>query len=94
MPRSTYTFATLPISPAAYTEIATRLRDAGYDHAFTEADGQEAIDMHGIALTTLPKPTAVDPIDEALGDFETAPAQSPEVKPTCRLDDGPCESCQ
>ncbi len=42
-----------------------------------------------------PKPTpSLDPVDEALGDFPTAPVQSPEVKPTCRLDDGPCESCQ
>jgi hypothetical protein len=43
----TYTFVTMEISKAAYEEIAAKMRDAGYDHAFDE-DGE--IDMHGIAL--------------------------------------------
>jgi len=46
--RSTYTFAELEVSPAAYDEIAKKLRDADYGHAFS-ADG--TIDMHGIGLT-------------------------------------------
>ena len=43
----TYTYAVLEVSKAAYDEIAAKLRDAGYDHAFTD-EGE--IDMHGIAL--------------------------------------------
>jgi len=42
-----HTYALLEVSPAAYAEIAAKLREAGYDHAFGD-DG--AIDMHGIAL--------------------------------------------
>jgi hypothetical protein len=58
--RTTYTFAELEVSAAAYDEIAAKLREAGYDHAFvparTEIQGvqterEPAIDMHGIALT-------------------------------------------
>jgi hypothetical protein len=42
--RSTHTYARLPLSPQAYEEIATKLRTAGYDHAFI---GNGDIDMHG-----------------------------------------------
>jgi len=45
--KQTHTFAVLEVSKAAYDEIATKLRAAGYDHAFV-ADDQ--IDMHGIGL--------------------------------------------
>lgn len=45
--RSTHTFAELEVSAAAYDEIAGKLREAGYDHAFNEG----AIDMHGIGVT-------------------------------------------
>lgn len=48
MIRATHTFAELELSQSAYDEIATKLRDAGYDHAFTEGG---AIDMHGIGVT-------------------------------------------
>jgi hypothetical protein len=41
-----HTFALLEVSPEAYAEIAAKLREAGYDHAFYD----EALDMHGIAL--------------------------------------------
>lgn len=44
----THTYAGLEVSPRAYGEIAGKLRDAGYDHAFDRDTG--AIDMHGIGL--------------------------------------------
>lgn len=46
--RTTYTFAELKISAAAYDEIAAKLRAADYGHVFGP-DGE--MDMHGIALT-------------------------------------------
>lgn len=45
----TYTFALLEISQTAFDEIANKLTDAGYTHAFS--DGGKVIDMHGIGLT-------------------------------------------
>lgn len=45
--RTTRTNAVLEVSSTTYEEIATKLREAGYDHAF-DRDGH--IDMHGIAL--------------------------------------------
>lgn len=50
MTRTTY--ALLDVSPAAYTEIGGKLRDAGYDQAFHRDGTSEVIDMHGIALQT------------------------------------------
>ena len=44
----THTYAELAVSEAAYAEVAGKLRDAGYDHAFLE-DG--VIDMQGIGVT-------------------------------------------
>jgi hypothetical protein len=43
----THTYALLEVSPAAYDEIAAKLREAGYNQAFGD-EGE--IDMHGIAL--------------------------------------------
>lgn len=45
--RVTHTYAILDLSPAAYDEIAEKLRAAGYDHSFHE---DNIIDMHGIAV--------------------------------------------
>lgn len=45
--KSTHTFVELELSPAAYDEIANKLRAAGYDHAFMDGG---AIDMHGIGV--------------------------------------------
>lgn len=45
--RSTHTFAELAISKAAYDEIASKLREAEYNHVFMEGG---VIDMHGIGL--------------------------------------------
>lgn len=56
--RSTHTFAELGVSAAAYDEIAGKLREAGYDHAFIEAtvgSGGLVIDMHGIGLVRGPE---------------------------------------
>ena len=52
----TYTYAVLEISEAAWAEIAGKLREAGYDHAFHDEFGEAErhrvlVDMHGIALT-------------------------------------------
>jgi hypothetical protein len=49
MIRSTHTLAELELSPAAYEEIANKLLDARYDHAFLGEGGM--IDMSGIAIT-------------------------------------------
>lgn len=60
--RSTHTYVELELSQSAYDEIAKKLRDAGYDHAFGR-DGE--IDMHGLAVTKESAPTSagvtVDP---------------------------------
>lgn len=45
--RQTHTYVTLELSDAAYDEIARKLREASYDHAFN-AEGE--IDMHGLAV--------------------------------------------
>lgn len=44
----THTHAELKISPEAFDEIYTKLRAAGYEHAFMRGG---AIDMNGLALT-------------------------------------------
>ena len=52
-PRTTHTYALLPISAAAYAEIREKLQQAGYDHQINHpGPGQayEALDMHGLAL--------------------------------------------
>ena len=43
----TYTYAICQLSRAAFDEIAAKLREAGYDHAFEE---NEVIDMRGIGV--------------------------------------------
>lgn len=49
----THTYAELDVSAETYTEIARKLRDAGYDHAFIdEGERSKVIDMHGIGLVT------------------------------------------
>jgi hypothetical protein len=45
---ATHTYAELELSPIAYEEIKTKLKAAGYEHAFMEGG---AIDMHGIGVT-------------------------------------------
>lgn len=51
--RQTRTYAILEITKRAFTEIATKLRDAGYNQAFHENAGHGlVIDMHGIAVAT------------------------------------------
>jgi hypothetical protein len=42
----TYTYAILDVSPAAWNEIAEKLRAVGYHHVFD----RDVMDMHGIAL--------------------------------------------
>lgn len=49
---STYTWAELKVSGAAFDEIERALRKAGWTHAFH--DGDRVIDMHGIGLTRRP----------------------------------------
>jgi len=50
MTRTTYTYAVLDISDAAYTEIFDKLKAAGYEHAFHEDENRIVVDMHGIAI--------------------------------------------
>ena len=52
MVRQTRTYAELAVSAACFAEIGSKLRAAGYDHAFLGggADGAVTIDMHGIGL--------------------------------------------
>jgi hypothetical protein len=52
--RQTHTYAVMEVSRATYDEIARKLTEAGYDHAFIEDSDGVALDMHGIAL--LPNP--------------------------------------
>jgi hypothetical protein len=60
----THTYAILDVNPSTWNDIAARLREAGYDHAFME-DGE--IDMHGIAVKAKAfckaQPTADPPSD-------------------------------
>lgn len=46
----THTFVELGVSQPVFAEIARKLKDAGYDHAFVDG----AIDMHGVGLTVEP----------------------------------------
>jgi DNA-directed RNA polymerase subunit F len=46
----THTYAILEVTPGAYEEIRTRLEAGGYADAFHRDDGQEVIDLHGLAL--------------------------------------------
>lgn len=52
MVKSTYTYAILEVSKAAYEEIKKKLEDAGYHHALHTHEGEPTpvIDMHGIGL--------------------------------------------
>lgn len=47
--RSTHTYAMLPVSRATWEEIAAKLREANYSHAFDDEEG--VIDMNGIGLS-------------------------------------------
>lgn len=47
---TTHSYAILEVSPAAYDEIRRKLEAAGYADQFHSDDGQEVIDMHGIAI--------------------------------------------
>lgn len=55
----TYTFAELEVSESTFDEIAQKLKDAGYDHAFID----NAIDMHGIGLVKEKPPEPKAPTD-------------------------------
>lgn len=45
-PRSTHTLASLGVSDSTYNEIANRLREAGYSHAFCD----EGVDLSGLMM--------------------------------------------
>lgn len=66
--RGTHTFVLMELSESAYAEVATALRDAGYDHAFGEAG---ALDMQGIAVTKVAAPTHPLPVDNNAGAEDT-----------------------
>jgi hypothetical protein len=48
--RVTSSFATLPVSPAAYDEIRAALEKAGYQFCFIQSRHGEVISMSGIGL--------------------------------------------
>lgn len=61
MIRQTHTYANLEVSPAAYDEVAAKLRAARYDHVFSE---HGEIDMNGIALVA-----SAEPLNDALAEM-------------------------
>jgi hypothetical protein len=58
--RTTHTYALLPVSKAVFEEVAAKLREAKYFHAFDRG----VIDMHGIALEVADEREAGPPYDE------------------------------
>ena len=46
----THTVTALEVSPETFNEITRLLREAGYDHAFSQADQGILVDMTGFAL--------------------------------------------
>lgn len=73
--RSTYTYAVLDISAAAFEEIRAKLAAAGYQHAFHESsDGRTVIDMHGIAVAPAAWTQCAAPAD-----LELIPVESSNV---------------
>lgn len=48
--RQTHTYVILELSDSAYEEIAKKLEEAGYSHAFDGEGEKCVIDMHGIAV--------------------------------------------
>ena len=56
----TYTYAVLDVPRAVYAAVRALLDAADYSHAFHKDDGQEVIDMHGIALRSKDGPTGTD----------------------------------
>lgn len=69
--RVTHTFVDLEVSQATYDEIAGKLREAGYDHAFIKGG---AIDMHGIGLVVAYR-TALEIDPEAADRLKTLSLQ-------------------
>ena len=81
----THTFAILDVRPAVYADIRQGLVMTGYaDEVLHVEDGQELIDMHGIALRSDPSilPSALPMILHCpecrarhidVGEFETKP---------------------
>jgi hypothetical protein len=78
--RQTHTYVTLGVSEMTYTEIAGKLRTAGYDQAFS-SDGE--IDMHGLALV---KEAPRDPKAEPGEQFNEFCREPPCASPVCRRD--------
>lgn len=59
--RTTRTYAILEVSQATYDEIRAAFVLAGYDHAITRSsmrrdDGEELLDMNGVALAVNKEP--------------------------------------
>ncbi len=52
----THTYAILEVSESAWSEVSSKLKDAGHAHALLDG----LIDMHGIALKAEPLPTISD----------------------------------
>lgn len=52
--RQTRTYAVMEVSAPVYQEIAGKLREAEYSHAFIGDGETDQLDMHGIALQVAP----------------------------------------
>jgi hypothetical protein len=79
----THTLAKLELSKAAYDEIATKLIDAGYQHAFLE-DG--LIDMDGIGVA--PAEEAAEPPKRAAYEWTHTGARIATNCAACAQDAG------
>lgn len=77
-----HTYAVLQISRAAFDEIRSKFKDAGYEHAFDDAaEGGPVVNMHGVAVQALHEDptqdrkqprlekTAVDGLEKMFGRF-------------------------
>lgn len=70
--RSTHTYVILPLSPAAFKEVETELRAAGYDHAFDkDENGAVVMDLHGLAAQSTGDASEDAPAENASLDVVT-----------------------
>lgn len=69
----TRTYTTLDVSPATFQELASKLRAAGYGHAFDSETGE--IDMSSINLFQAPGDAGLDVTSAAGALVQTAAAQ-------------------
>lgn len=57
--RQTRTYVEMELSPSSYDEIAQKMREADYGHAFLSGVFGGAIDMHGLAIVRAAEESAI-----------------------------------